>query len=169
METRVLLTEEQKMKMEENRRRAIEKRAARLVGKEVSVEVSSGSASSGLRNQFTKTSSFYPKSPKLFPTNIKKTADRYSKSPSYSKPPGLCARPVISFQLISRSRFMVEAPFNQRIVEIFKKMPSRSYDAGSRKWCFGLSDHQCLLDALTPFTSSYQISPLPVCVPQIFR
>ena len=78
-------------------------------------------------------------------------------------------KPSLSFQLINRNRFVVEATFSNEIIEIFKKIPSRSYDAQTRKWSFALNDHQKLFEALNPYLAQYQIKPLPNFVINIFR
>jgi len=79
------------------------------------------------------------------------------------------SRPMATFQLISRRKFCVDAPFDNEMIEIFKKFPTKSYDGVLRRWTFPLSDHQKLLESLDPLLTRFQFQPLPKFVLDIFR
>lgn len=173
------LTPAQIKLMEENRRKALEKRAAKLAVSNMVVNPSSNTFSpkqsfSSHSNGKGTVSSFYSATPqsKSSGTSAWKTPAS-SKQPFNSNkntPPTLPSnRPAADFQLISRTKFSVEAPFDNEMIEIFKKFPSKTYDGSSRKWTFSLSDHQRMLESLNPLLSRFQINPLPKFVLDVFR
>lgn len=181
------LTAEQIKLMEENRRKALEKRAAAkkaeanqvmnknqsnvFVGK-AAVSPSSPFNPSEVKNN-TSTSSFYSKSQSSTggkstsgtPASVSKLPP---KNPKYN-PSANSTRPIASFQLVSRLKFCVEAPFDNEMIEIFKKFPSKSYDPVTRKWTFSLADHQKMLESLGPLLTRYQLQPLPKFILDIFK
>lgn len=176
-----MLTEAQKKAMEENRRRALEKRAARQHSEQprsndnvqqsiVSIVPPSTIQSSGtFKADYSSPKNCSPKNSIQAKTGAATPYPGNSKLHSPASSVSLASKPSILFQLISRARFAVEAPFKSEMIEVFKKMPSRSYDAQTRKWSFALSDHQALFNAMAPFLSQFQLKPLPYFVLNIFR
>lgn len=168
--------------MEENRRKALEKRALRQSDASKKVDQNQNTVVAG-----TSSKSFYSNSPSAgrsappapqqqlkypqFPnkgTSSPSTSKPYSKSPAFSSSAG-GNKPVVSFQLTSRNKFYVDSPFDNEMIEIFKKFPSKTYDGVNRRWTFSLSDHQALLQSLNPLLSRFQLQPLPKFVLDIFR
>lgn len=155
------LTAEQQKMIEENKRKALERRAAKQVDPTTSKILGSpavkktpmfkNSPSTGLNQK-----------PKGTPLQNKGSLAKPLSSPKNQ-------RPLVTFQLISRVRFTVEAPFDNEMVEMFKKIPSKAYDGVNRKWTFGLADHQRLFEGLNPLLAKYQIQPLPKYVLDTFR
>lgn len=162
--------------MEENRKKALEKRAERLAA-ESNKKLDHNQNSVGTPAVGTKTTSFYSNArvPSLNSpqqSSSSKVAPHSAAKPFSNKQPPtipISARPVVNFQLVSRNRFCVEAPFDNEIIEIFKQFPSKTYDGASRKWTFLLSDHPSLLKSLNPILSRFQLQPLPRYVLDIFR
>ncbi|XP_033099293.1 SWI/SNF-related matrix-associated actin-dependent regulator of chromatin subfamily A-like protein 1 [Anneissia japonica] len=73
------------------------------------------------------------------------------------------------FTLISRSHFSVNIPFNAKIIDIFKQMPTKSYDAVNKIWNFNLSDYDKLWKALKSAGMESDLEPLPKAVTTTFR
>lgn len=181
------LTPAQIKLMEENRRKAMEKRAAKMTAppntvmnhqnKDTFSSTKSSIFSPNSCNKGTTSASFY--SAQKLDNNGKSTWNTPASSskqlqtnvnrnnPTPFK--GSSNRPVVAFQLISRSKFCIEAPFDNEMIEIFKKFPSKSYDGTNRKWTFPLADHQRVLTSLDPLISRFQIQPLPKFVLDVFR
>ncbi|XP_076363842.1 LOW QUALITY PROTEIN: SWI/SNF-related matrix-associated actin-dependent regulator of chromatin subfamily A-like protein 1 [Tachypleus tridentatus] len=92
-----------------------------------------------------------------------KAESSYSNS-SNSKPAiqGACV-------LINRKRFQVEVGFHQQMIEVFKAIPSKVYDAKERKWNFAVEDHDKLIQGVIPLFPNVIISPLPQCILKVFQ
>jgi len=176
------LTEGQLKLIEENRRKAIAKRQARTSQSNQTNSNQNSNQNSAIPPSVTKNNtSFTPGKffstptsktpPSSFKRNTPDLSTKFSKTlgASSSKSPCNASRTPVTFQLISRQQFLVEAPFNSQMIEIFKTIPSRTYDAAKRKWVFALNDHKLLLERMDPLLSSCEIHPLPNFVLQIFR
>lgn len=167
------LTEAQQKLIEENRRKAIAKRQSKVAQLSSNQNVAGPSANP--INNSTTPSNFYSRTPtsKKFTSkgNTPDISSKFSKALSSSSPKTSFnnTRPQVSFELVSRHQFMVDAPFSAPMIEIFKKIPSRMYDAAKRKWLFAIKDHKLLLQNLDPLLSAFEIHPLPNFVLQIFR
>lgn len=183
------LTPDQIKLMEENRRKAIEKRAAAKQTETNQVVMNNN------RSNFSAGSSAVLRSPApainpsvgISPSGASSFYSRpqYSGGKSTWNSPGSSSkfppknanfvssasssRPTATFQLISRRKFCVDAPFDNEMIEIFKKLPTKSYDGVLRRWTFPLSDHQKLLESLDPLLTRFQFQPLPKFVLDIFR
>nr|XP_045583792.1 SWI/SNF-related matrix-associated actin-dependent regulator of chromatin subfamily A-like protein 1 [Procambarus clarkii]XP_045583793.1 SWI/SNF-related matrix-associated actin-dependent regulator of chromatin subfamily A-like protein 1 [Procambarus clarkii]XP_045583794.1 SWI/SNF-related matrix-associated actin-dependent regulator of chromatin subfamily A-like protein 1 [Procambarus clarkii]XP_045583795.1 SWI/SNF-related matrix-associated actin-dependent regulator of chromatin subfamily A-like len=66
-----------------------------------------------------------------------------------------------TFRLQSLDRFIVDVGFHSQMIEVFKTMTTKQYDASIRKWNFALSEHDKLVTALSPLRPAVCISPLP--------
>lgn len=160
------LTEEQRKRIEENRRKALEKRAlkAEINNKQNSiVPVNKTAGNIGVSNntvvntsnnvasalQFTKPPSLYS-APKTF--NNSKTVNNSSKSSEMMK--GQCV-------LLSRKRFYIDIGYHKEVIEIFKSVPGRLYDMQTKKWNFPIDDHDKLVSLLKPLQPNVLIIPLP--------
>ena len=169
-------TPEQLRMMEENRKKALEKRAERLAESNKKIDHNQNSVATPTVVG-TKTTSFYSNarvpsfnSPQQS-SSLKVASHSASKPIANKQPPiiPISARPVVNFQLVSRNRFCVEAPFDNEIIEIFKQFPSKTYDGANRKWTFLLTDHPSLMKSLNPILSRFQLQPLPKFVLDVFR
>jgi hypothetical protein len=54
-------------------------------------------------------------------------------------------RAVASFQLITRNKFTIEAPFDNEMIDVFKKCPGASYNPTNRKWIFPLAGNKKII------------------------
>uniref|UniRef100_A0A182QXV2 SWI/SNF-related matrix-associated actin-dependent regulator of chromatin subfamily A-like protein 1 n=1 Tax=Anopheles farauti TaxID=69004 RepID=A0A182QXV2_9DIPT len=71
--------------------------------------------------------------------------------------------------LISDTRFIVETNgFNEQMVQEFKQIPSKNYDAGTKKWTFELKDYKTLQDRIAKLNPQVVIGPIPNFVLQEF-
>ncbi|KAJ8019005.1 SWI/SNF-related matrix-associated actin-dependent regulator of chromatin subfamily A-like protein 1 [Holothuria leucospilota] len=91
-------------------------------------------------------------------------SSKQSSSLMFGHKNSLCA----SCHLISKDRFMVEMPFQQNVVEIFQKMKSKSYDASSRKWTFGVLEYTDLIKQLRSLRPPVDVKPLPPPIVKLF-
>jgi|688.fasta_scaffold358903_1 SWI/SNF-related matrix-associated actin-dependent regulator 1 of chromatin subfamily A len=179
------LTPDQIKLMEENRRKALEKRAAAQKAESNQVALNNNKSNFSVGN-----SALLRPSHTINPPIIGKTpagASSFYSRPQYSggksswnspassskftpnKSSANFSRPMATFQMISRRKFCVEAPFDNEMIEIFKKIPTKSYDGVLRRWTFPLSEHQNLLESLDPLLSRFQFQPLPKFVLDTFR
>ncbi|XP_055948896.1 SWI/SNF-related matrix-associated actin-dependent regulator of chromatin subfamily A-like protein 1 [Argiope bruennichi] len=182
------LTEEQRKRIEENRRKAIERRAALsgAVNKNPSNSLSIASTANntnGNRQIITSNnSSSIPKSvspvfPNKYPNNAlnqnktsnlipvasnsknEKQVAKIFQSHDYVK--GNCV-------LLNRKRFYVDMGYNKEVIEIFKAIPNRLYDMQTKKWNFLIEDHEKLMALLKPLQPNVLIVPLPRFILKIF-
>ncbi|XP_070210703.1 SWI/SNF-related matrix-associated actin-dependent regulator of chromatin subfamily A-like protein 1 [Littorina saxatilis] len=83
---------------------------------------------------------------------------------------GSAAQPALKGQcvLIARDRFEVTIGFSQPVVEVFKTISSKVYDATKRKWTFNIRDHDTLIKAVSGLRPAIQVEPLPKAIVQVF-
>jgi SWI/SNF-related matrix-associated actin-dependent regulator 1 of chromatin subfamily A len=183
------LTPDQIKLMEENRRKALEKRAAAKkaesnqviminnrsnfsVGHSAVLRPSSPAINPSAGKTPAGASSFYSRpqySGGKSNWNSPSSSNKYQPKNSNFNSSASSSRPIATFQLISRRKFCVDAPFDNEMIEIFKKIPTKSYDGVLRRWTFPLSEHQKLLESLDPLLTRFQFQPLPKFVLDIFR
>ncbi|XP_071548859.1 uncharacterized protein [Panulirus ornatus] len=72
-----------------------------------------------------------------------------------------------TFKLQSQERFIVDVGYHGQMIEVFKTMATKQYDAVSRKWNFSIDEHDKLVAALNPLRPSVCISPLPQFVRKV--
>ena len=147
-------TEAQLKLMEENKKRAMEKRALASATRQilqtgpnnnVFVQQSKSQSIRPTSNSFQSpqptTSSGYKN---VRPNFQKQTSPNgfYGKSQTNASPSVVKNRPVASFSLISRSRFTVDSSYDAEMVEIYKKVPGKSYDPQTQRWSFPLSGNK---------------------------
>ncbi|GIY06389.1 hypothetical protein CDAR_505901 [Caerostris darwini] len=187
------LTEEQKRRIEENRRKALERRAiaaaqnninnvapvssntipvSRTVPKTLSHSnsITGSSSSTYKQNQQTSNTNTY---------NIQ--SNSYKKNQNSSN---LLSAVIISqnekkvFQsneimkgrcvLLNRQRFYVDIGYKKEVIDIFKTVPSRLYDVQTKKWNFIIEDHEKLIGLLKPLQKDILIAPLPRFILKVF-
>lgn len=74
-----------------------------------------------------------------------------------------------TFCLISTDRFIAQVNYHQALIEVFKTVQSRLYDANTKQWSFSLEDHDDLVKKITPMRPAVCISPLPANVLKVLR
>ncbi|XP_012259547.2 SWI/SNF-related matrix-associated actin-dependent regulator of chromatin subfamily A-like protein 1 [Athalia rosae] len=68
------------------------------------------------------------------------------------------------------NRFAVDLPmFQQQVIEVFKTIPSRSYDVKTRIWDFNIKDYDLLMEKLAPLKSRVVIEGLPSTILRVFK
>eukprot|EP00731_Ephydatia_muelleri_P007759 Em0004g97a len=72
-------------------------------------------------------------------------------------------RPVVKvvLTLASRTRFKAIANYDQSLIEVFKKVSSKAYDAKACTWSFGIEDHDHLAKLIAKECPHMEISPVP--------
>ena len=199
-------TEEQKKLMEENKRKALEKRALANLARQGATSGPSNSVP--IQSNHVIRPSFQSPNPRSATPSYNNNNDISNVRPSYSKPQFTSPaagfygknktpsgpnqnRAVASFQLITRNKFTVEAPFDNEMIDIFKKCPGAAYNPTNRKWTFPLAgnkkkikllnfykkcyyiifetEHSKMLGLLNPLMTKYQFQPLPNYVLDVFK
>ncbi|KAK4290027.1 hypothetical protein Pmani_037046 [Petrolisthes manimaculis] len=74
-----------------------------------------------------------------------------------------------TFRLTCPERFIVDAPFHHQMVEIFKTLDTKMYDPMTQKWNFSVKEHDKLVSALAPLRPAVCISPLPAFVRKVLQ
>ncbi|XP_055967956.1 SWI/SNF-related matrix-associated actin-dependent regulator of chromatin subfamily A-like protein 1 [Sorex fumeus] len=69
--------------------------------------------------------------------------------------------------LISRSRFEADIGYSEDLIELFRKMKSKIYDAKTRKWNFLLEEHNVLIEQAR-LVPQVLLEPLPNTLLQAF-
>lgn len=71
--------------------------------------------------------------------------------------------------LISETRFTIDVLYHQQLIELFKTVPDKMYDAKQRKWNFPLSQYKDLMRKITTqLKAEVTISPLPQFIIKAF-
>uniref|UniRef100_A0AAQ5X9G4 SWI/SNF-related matrix-associated actin-dependent regulator of chromatin subfamily A-like protein 1 n=1 Tax=Amphiprion ocellaris TaxID=80972 RepID=A0AAQ5X9G4_AMPOC len=168
------LTAAQQQKIEENRRKALERRAQRL-GQTIIIDplpqtsphlnshVLSGggstsvkpaqpkanitsSSSGGSVNSFYKQNSKPAQSPALqLPSNSTASNPVPAKKPAISVR-GKCVPHT-------EDRFRVEVSYHAELIAVFKTIPSKNYDPATKMWNFSLEDYQQLMEEAAAIAS----------------
>lgn len=72
--------------------------------------------------------------------------------------------------MISSERFAVEiSSFEPTVINIFKTLPSRSYDVKTRIWDFHIDDYNSLIQKLKNHESNISVTGIPQTILQIFK
>ena len=75
------------------------------------------------------------------------------------------------FYLISRTRFEVQADYDQELQELFKTFQTKKYDPTLKRWSFDLKEYEDLIKKIGSQLKkgSIQITPLPKLVREVFK
>lgn len=174
------LTDEQRRRIEENRRKALEKRAAKthtlngnqngnstLLPTTVSIKDPSGTSNNyfaqngnlcGSNHMNTTKPSILPRNQRLL-DRIDKIPIKFQINNEVLK--GRCV-------LLSKERFYVDVGYKAEVIDVFKQVPSRMYDAKTRKWNFLIEHHDKLISLCRPMEPQVLIAPLPWLVVKMF-
>uniref|UniRef100_A0A182NET2 SWI/SNF-related matrix-associated actin-dependent regulator of chromatin subfamily A-like protein 1 n=1 Tax=Anopheles dirus TaxID=7168 RepID=A0A182NET2_9DIPT len=92
------------------------------------------------------------------------------KSETPSKVAPIFVRTVTcACSLVSETRFIVETNgFNEQMVQMFKQIPSKNYDAATKTWNFELKDYKTLQDRIATLNPHVVLGPIPNFVLQEF-
>ncbi|KAF0311821.1 SWI/SNF-related matrix-associated actin-dependent regulator of chromatin subfamily A-like protein 1 [Amphibalanus amphitrite] len=175
------LTEEQKLRIEENRRKALLRRAERS-------QTQPSHASTG-NAELTKVANHKPTNVPLkrkydgtfnskqgsssphFQSTNRASGSRTNTVPINKESFYGTKKQVVagSCHLISADRFMVEVGYNQDMIAMFQKVPDRRYHPDERHWSFPVSRHDQLMAALKPLHPGVAVAPLPAHVLRCLR
>ncbi|XP_053664648.1 SWI/SNF-related matrix-associated actin-dependent regulator of chromatin subfamily A-like protein 1 [Anopheles marshallii] len=71
--------------------------------------------------------------------------------------------------ILSESRFVAESNgYNEQMIEVFKQIPSKSYESSTRKWTFEFKDYSMLQERITALHPHVALGPIPKFVLQEF-
>lgn len=92
-----------------------------------------------------------------------------TSSPSKSKPAGNLVKVTGKCVLISRERFVVEVGYSAPLIALFKNMQTKQYDMMTKKWSFELQEYNDLMNSVRCLADTVAIEPLPHCVLSTFH
>ncbi|XP_029641576.1 SWI/SNF-related matrix-associated actin-dependent regulator of chromatin subfamily A-like protein 1 isoform X2 [Octopus sinensis] len=169
------LTSEQRKIIDENRQRALQKLAEKKAQlsprptpshsvKPPSSPSVTSSRSVSQSNYVSKTQTIY-KDGRMLPQKTNSFANSSHHKTFKSTP-----KKVIEakFILESPSRFLVDVIFNQGLIDLFKTMETKQYDAVTRKWSFSLQEYHKLVKQARVLEPEVKVVPLPSFIVQIF-
>lgn len=70
--------------------------------------------------------------------------------------------------LISKDRFIVEMPYNQKAIEVFKTIDGKRYDPKTRLWNFPIKEYKKFMEAMKALQPPVVIGPLPKVILDTF-
>ena len=180
------LSEDQRLRIEENRQKALLKRAERIKAQSPSNVTSNTRPNRTIAfSQFTaaKGHPFHnsqksaagpsqpsplaknqPSQPRIVPptkANVSISKDAFYGSRKQTVT-GSC-------HLISSDRFLVDVGYNQELIDKFKEIPDRRYHPDERHWSFPVSRHDQLMEVLKPLRPAMAVAPLPSHVLRCLR
>ncbi|XP_055641973.1 SWI/SNF-related matrix-associated actin-dependent regulator of chromatin subfamily A-like protein 1 [Toxorhynchites rutilus septentrionalis] len=75
-----------------------------------------------------------------------------------------------SCAMVSESRFVVQASaFNEKLIDVFKNIPSKQYDPLTKNWSFSIRDHALVIEKVSALNPHVSIGPIPSFVLRIFN
>lgn len=178
------LTEEQKKRIEENRRLALERRAARLALNNSSPQKLPDPPAKPLP-----ANSFYKTIDKSI-LNAEKPLPSYPPLKTWSNQKNNASNPVNNginkttpaertwhvttdalqgtVSLIDKNTFVLYIGFNQKLIDICKQVPGRHYDPQRKSWCFPLKEYETFKKVTNPLSPQIVIGNLPPSVLKMF-
>lgn len=177
-----ILTDEQKRLIEENRQKALARRAERqkagaacVVQNETSLgppKCPSLAVQKSVKNAPLSCSNSAGLPEKTVPRQWSQGAKPGQEVPQRVNEVTFAApstKPVSgSCVMISDDRFLVEAPYHQQMIEIFRTMPSRKYDAEKKRWSFHITCHNNLMEKLKCLRPAVLVAEIPRLVLRAF-
>lgn len=159
------LTEEQRKRIEENRRKALEKRALKAgINSKNNNRTSTMpviKSNSNISKESKSSSNFQVKSASLIPSSntFQNNSTAVAASGIANSSP---FKPQLKGQciLLSRKRFYVDIGYHKEVIDIFKSISGKLYDMQTKKWNFPIDQHDNLISQLKPLQSSVLIIPL---------
>lgn len=170
------LTEEQKKRIEENRQKALAKRAEREQASKTTINSSLtkeklATIEKNRQIALAKRAVAEAKSSKSGSTQLKvnfgQSVGKSTSQQSFQKlVSNSTSKSSIELALKSETKFVANFGFNNSIISILKEIPSRSYDQENRIWSFDLSEHGLVVDKLSK--NGYNVEPLPKWILKTF-
>ncbi|KAJ1529359.1 hypothetical protein ONE63_006147 [Megalurothrips usitatus] len=176
------LTEEQRLRMEENKKKALALRAAKLQASSqasISAKAPNNFYGRGNSGTLTGTSNSHV-TPSQAPKTSMATSKLYQKS-SQTPPSSYASQdrgktsnsdfPNVKagrLELISSDRFELVMDYHQPTIDVIKTLPGRAYDPQKRNWNFPLSDYNNVVSALKALKPAVAIGELPKLVIDTF-
>uniref|UniRef100_A0A8D8NU11 SWI/SNF-related matrix-associated actin-dependent regulator of chromatin subfamily A-like protein 1 n=1 Tax=Culex pipiens TaxID=7175 RepID=A0A8D8NU11_CULPI len=75
-----------------------------------------------------------------------------------------------SCSMVTETRFTVQpSGFNEKLIEVFKSIPSKQYDPGTKNWTFDVKDYSMVQERVTALNPHVSIGPIPPFVLRIFN
>ncbi|XP_018011720.1 SWI/SNF-related matrix-associated actin-dependent regulator of chromatin subfamily A-like protein 1 isoform X2 [Hyalella azteca] len=71
--------------------------------------------------------------------------------------------------LTSVDTFTAKVQYHTGLIEVFKTMPSRKYDADTKQWSFSIDEHTELMKKIKALEPAVRISPLPANVLKVLK
>lgn len=186
------LTDEQKRRIEENRKKALQIKKSKelangpnqatslptsapvtqvLLNNNLAIGTSSNNNSKFENGKIT---SFYSSGPSSIhassnaPKKTDNAASNVLQTKFNSSNSSAEKRLHATFNLITRNRFKVEVGYNVKVLEALKTIPSRSYEMKHKSWNFHIEDHDRLVKALSEI-DNVSFTPIPSGVLKIFQ
>ncbi|KAK7869180.1 hypothetical protein R5R35_006630 [Gryllus longicercus] len=163
-------------KIEANRQKALQIQAARIKDQHVPLSAfkvqspsSSSPSSSSLKEQIID----IPKETIVTSPPIKKVKHWVNKETPITFKQSVAFTPsknIVSghCQIISKEHFVVEVNYHKVMIDIFKKIKSANYDSTSKNWKFNVRDHDELLKELRVLKGEVVISGIPRKILDLF-
>lgn len=180
------LTEEQKKKIEENRKLALERRAARLaeaerLKKAVSSPQSASSSSFYRKTETSNSNSVGYKFPghqskplqvkpfnQSIPQNTDVSAGKSVPDPVQKSWNVTTDALLGTVSLISKDRFVLEIGYNPKLIDLCKTIPGRIYDAARKSWTFPLKEYENFKKITAQLSPQVVIGSLPASIVKVF-
>ncbi|XP_050545725.1 SWI/SNF-related matrix-associated actin-dependent regulator of chromatin subfamily A-like protein 1 [Daktulosphaira vitifoliae] len=74
-----------------------------------------------------------------------------------------------SCEITSKERFIVHVIYHQQLIEIFKTIPSKSYDPKSSQWSFLIKDHDLVMQSIKCLEPTVKIEKLPYSILKMIK
>ncbi|XKL60873.1 hypothetical protein PGB90_007930 [Kerria lacca] len=175
------LSEEQKRRIEENKKKALAIRAAKLSNDSISNKPANHSSNTSISKKIlycdplpVVTKNLNSCKTDCVPNKFNKQKlpnklNFYSNVPSGNQNQSQTKVITVNFSLISKNRFTVDFLFNKDIVELLKTVPGKLYDPRLVRWDFPLSSYQFCKNLLQN-NKEYNITiiPLPNFIIKVF-
>ncbi|XP_058824216.1 SWI/SNF-related matrix-associated actin-dependent regulator of chromatin subfamily A-like protein 1 [Topomyia yanbarensis] len=108
-------------------------------------------------------------------TNTRMQSNPYTRNgPANRRTPGKIAPVFIrtvtcACAMVSETRFVVQASgFNDKLIEVFKSIPSKQYEPATKNWTFSITDYSLVQERVTALNPHVSIGPIPGFVLRFF-
>ncbi|XP_043276402.1 SWI/SNF-related matrix-associated actin-dependent regulator of chromatin subfamily A-like protein 1 [Venturia canescens] len=71
--------------------------------------------------------------------------------------------------MITENRFMVDVEYHQKLIDVFKTIPSKLYDQKTRRWSFHISDYEKLTSKCNALRPEVVLAGIPSYVMKVFK
>lgn len=71
--------------------------------------------------------------------------------------------------MVTETRFIVQSSgYNEKLIEVFKSIPSKQYDPATKNWTFDVKDYSMVQERVTALNPHVTIGPIPAFILRIF-